>query len=130
EARASLLYFENLELINSQLAYGAAGPETSPFQHVWSLSVQGQFYIIWPVIAIIAVMIAKKLRTSAAKVMGILIGVIFIASFVYAINVGSYIQDVNYLMSITRAWQLAFGGLLALAGGTIRLPQRWRAPAG
>ena len=28
EARASLLYFENFELINSQLAYGAAGPET------------------------------------------------------------------------------------------------------
>jgi len=130
EARASLLYFENLELINSQLAYGAAGPETSPFQHFWSLSVQGQFYIIWPVIAIIAVMIAKKLRTSAAKVMGILIGVIFIASFVYAINVGSYNQDENYLMTTTRAWQLAFGGLLALAGGTIRLPQRWRAPAG
>src|SRR5699024_11883972 len=43
EARASLLYFENFELINSQLAYGAAGPETSPFQHFWSLSVQGQF---------------------------------------------------------------------------------------
>jgi peptidoglycan/LPS O-acetylase OafA/YrhL len=58
EARASLLYFENFELINSQLAYGAAGPETSPFQHFWSLSVQGQFYIIWPVITIIAVLIA------------------------------------------------------------------------
>src|SRR5699024_12497908 len=46
EARASLLYFENFELINSQLAYGAAGPETSPFQHIWSLSVQGQFYLL------------------------------------------------------------------------------------
>ncbi|SJM59769.1 acyltransferase 3 [Gulosibacter sp. 10] len=46
EARASLLYFENFELINSQLAYGAAGPETSPFQHFWSLSVQGQFYLV------------------------------------------------------------------------------------
>ncbi|OAV56050.1 acyltransferase family protein [Enteractinococcus helveticum] len=67
EARASLLYFENLELINSQLAYGAAGPETSPFQHFWSLSVQGQFYIIWPAIAIISVIIAKQLRTSAAS---------------------------------------------------------------
>src|SRR5699024_5974971 len=56
EARASLLYFENFELINSQPAYGAAGPETSPppFQHFWSLSVQGQFYIVWPVLAIIA----------------------------------------------------------------------------
>ena len=130
EARASLLYLENFELINSQLAYGAAGPETSPFQHFWSLSVQGQFYIVWPVIAIIAVVIAKRLRTSAAKVMSILIGVVFVASFVYAMYVGSYNQDEAYLMTPTRAWQLAFGGLLALAGGTIRLPQQLRAPAG
>lgn len=130
EARASLLYFENFELINSQLAYGAAGPETSPFQHFWSLSVQGQFYIIWPAIAIIAVLIAKKLQTSAARVMTVLIGVVFIASFAYALYVGSYNQDEAYLMTTTRAWQLAFGGLLALAGGTIRLPRPFRAPAG
>ncbi|WGH93460.1 acyltransferase [Auritidibacter ignavus] len=61
EARASALYFENIELINSQLAYGAAGPETSPFQHFWSLSVQGQFYLVWPILVVLAVMVARKL---------------------------------------------------------------------
>ena len=129
EARASLLYFENFELINSQLAYGAAGPETSPFQHFWSLSVQGQFYVVWPVIAIISVVIAKRLQKSAASVMAVLIGVVFIMSFAYAIYVGSFNQDESYLMTTTRAWQLAFGGLLALAGGTIQLPRplRWTA---
>src|SRR5690625_4324587 len=130
EARASLLYFENFELINSQLAYGAAGPETSPFQHFWSLSVQGQFYIIWPAIALFAVSIAKRLRRSAASVMALLIGVVFVISFVYAIYVGSYNQDENYLMTTTRTWELAFGGLLALAGGAIRLPRPLRTPAG
>ena len=130
EARASLLYFENFELINSQLAYGAAGPETSPFQHFWSLSVQGQFYIFWPVIAILAVFLAKRLRRSAASVMAALIGIVFVTSFIYAIYVGSYNQDEAYLMTTTRAWQLAFGGLLALVGGSIRLPRRFRAPAG
>lgn len=130
EARASLLYFENFELINSQLAYGAAGPETSPFQHFWSLSVQGQFYIVWPVIAIVSVVLAKRFRKSAASVMAVLIGVVFIASFIYAIYVGSFNQDEAYLMTTTRAWQLAFGGLLALAGGTIRLPRPLRGAAG
>src|SRR5699024_5261337 len=72
EARASFLYFENFELINSQLAYGAAGPETSPFQHIWSLSVQGQFYLVWPFVAILAVLLAKALKTSAANIMGAL----------------------------------------------------------
>lgn len=130
EARASLLYFENFELINSQLAYGAAGPETSPFQHFWSLSVQGQFYIVWPVLAIIAVLIAKRLRTSATRIMTVLIGAVFILSFAYAIYVGSYNQDEAYLLTTTRAWQLAFGGLLALAGGTLRLPKHLRGTAG
>lgn len=130
EARATLLYFENFELINSQLAYGAAGPETSPFQHFWSLSVQGQFYLIWPLVAIIAVLIAKASKTSAARVMAVLAGTIFIASFAYAIYVGSFNQDEAYLMSTTRAWQLSFGALLALAGSTIRLPKSLRWPAG
>ncbi|MGO1884340.1 MAG: acyltransferase family protein, partial [Citricoccus sp.] len=80
ESRASLLYFENLELVNSQLAYGAAGPETSPFQHFWSLSVQGQFYLVWPLVAVIAVLVAKALRVPAARVMGVLVVVIIGAS--------------------------------------------------
>src|SRR5690625_1013438 len=130
EARASLLYFENFELINSQLAYGAAGPETSPFQHIWSLSVQGQFYLLWPFVAILAVLLAKVLKTSAARIMGVLVAVIFVVSFVYAIYVGSYNQDEAYLMTTTRAWELAFGGLLALAGSSIRLPKQLRGVAG
>src|SRR5690625_891328 len=130
EARASLLYFENFELINSQLAYGAAGPDTSPFQHFWSLSVQGQFYLLWPVIAIAAVLIAKRLHKSAAKIMSVGVCLIFIASFLYAIYVGTYNQDEAYLLTTTRAWELAFGGLLALAGGTLRLPKHLRWLAG
>ncbi|OAV59957.1 acyltransferase family protein [Enteractinococcus helveticum] len=130
EARASLLYFENIELINSQLSYGAAGPDTSPFQHFWSLSVQGQFYLVWPALAIIAVIVAKRFQTSAAKVMAIMIGVVFIGSFAYAIYVGRYDQSAAYLMTTTRAWELGFGGLLALGAGTLRLPQPLRAPAG
>lgn len=35
EVVSTALYVENWQLINSQLAYGAAGPETSPLQHFW-----------------------------------------------------------------------------------------------
>lgn len=130
EARASLLYFENVELISSQLAYGAAGPETSPFQHFWSLSVQGQFYVVWPALAIVAVLAAKRLRISAARSMAVLVSIVLVASFAHAIVVSGYNHDEAYLLSTTRAWQLALGGLLALAGSTVRLPRPLRAPAG
>ena len=62
EARASLLYFENFELIRSQLAYGAAGPQTSLYQHFWSLSVQGQFYVVLPIFFVAVAIIVGTVR--------------------------------------------------------------------
>ncbi|WP_161634830.1 acyltransferase family protein [Nesterenkonia sp. AN1] len=130
EARASLLYFENLELIRSQLSYGAAGPETSPFQHFWSLSVQGQFYLLWPLVALTAVLLAKRAGRSPILVMGVMTGLIVVVSFGYAVYMGGVSQDEAYLMTRTRFWELGFGGLLALLGSTLTLPRRWRRPAG
>ena len=130
EARASLLYFENLELIGSQLTYGAAGPETSPFQHFWSLSVQGQFYLLWPLVALAAVLIARRLRRSPILVMGVMTGGIVVASFSCAVYLGGVNQDAAYLMTRTRFWELGFGGLLALLGSALTLPRRWRRVAG
>lgn len=130
EARASLLYFENLELINSQLGYDAAGPDSSPFQHFWSLSVQGQFYLVWPLVALVAVAVARRLHRSPIVVMGAMVGVILVSSFSYAVFMGGINQDEAYLMTRTRMWELCFGGLLALAGARIAVPQRWRMPLG
>ena len=130
EARASLLYFENYELISSQLAYEAAGPQTSPFQHFWSLSVQGQFYLVWPVVTILDVLIARKFKVPAARVLGGLAVVILVVSFTQAINVGDYNQPKNYLLTTTRAWELSFGALLALTLARLRLPNPLRVPAG
>src|SRR5690606_22320503 len=65
EVVASALYFENWQLIGTQLAYGAAGPETSPLQHFWSLSVQAQFFILFPVVAIMAVRLFKRVSAQS-----------------------------------------------------------------
>ncbi|WP_170228549.1 acyltransferase family protein [Nesterenkonia populi] len=130
EARASLLYFENFELISSQLSYEAAGPDSSPFQHFWSLSVQGQFYLIWPIVAVLAVLLARVLRRSAAGVMAVFVGLVFAGSFVWAIHMGGVHQEEAYLMTSTRMWELAFGGLLALLGARLTLPRPLRMPAG
>lgn len=130
EARASFLYFENIELINSQLAYGAAGPDTSPFQHFWSLSVQGQFYLIWPLVAITAVLVARRMKRPAAHVMIVLVGLVITVSFIFTLYMQTLDQDQAYLMTRTRFWELAFGGLLALVASSIALPSRLRLFAG
>ncbi|GAA1178859.1 SGNH hydrolase domain-containing protein [Nesterenkonia xinjiangensis] len=129
EARASLLWLENHELIRSQLSYEAAGPETSPFQHFWSLSVQGQFYLVWPLLVVLAVHLARRTGRSAAGVMGLLTSGVLVASFAWAVHQQQVDQAAAYLMSSTRAWELAFGGLLALLAVHLRLPPRCRGAA-
>ncbi|WP_010523757.1 acyltransferase family protein, partial [Nesterenkonia sp. F] len=130
EARASLLYVENHELIASQLAYEAAGPQSSPFQHFWSLSVQGQFYLIWPVLAVLSVLIARRLGRPAVHVMAVGIALVVALSFGWALHMHATSQAEAYLMTSTRLWELAFGGLVALLGTRLSLPRVLRAPAG
>lgn len=126
EALASLLYFENIELIRSHLSYEAAGQDVSPFQHFWSLSVQGQFYLVMPFLALGAYWLARALRTSSTRVMGWVLVVVLVASLSYAVYVGTYAQDEAYLMTRTRVWQFAFGGLLALLIDRIRFSSKTR----
>lgn len=62
--------------------------------------------------------------------MAVLIGIVLIGSFGYAFYVGGFNQDEAYLTSATRAWELAFGGLLGLLGAGLALPGWMRIPAG
>ena len=42
---ASMLYYQNWELMAQDADYAAASQDTSPLQHLWSMAVQGQFYL-------------------------------------------------------------------------------------
>lgn len=130
EARASLLYFQNFELIRSQPSYEAAGAETSPFQHFWSLSVQGQFYLIWPVVALLAVWLARRTRFSPTVTMAAFIGLLMVAAFIGLLMVQRQDQAEAYLLTQTRIWELGVGGLPALLGTRLVLPTCLRTCAG
>ena len=101
EGLASLLYFENVELIRSHLAYEAAAQDISLFQHFWSLSIQGQFYLVWPLVALGAYWIAKQFKTNSTRIMAGLLALILIASLAFAVYVGGFAQDEAYLMTRT-----------------------------
>lgn len=131
EARASLLYFENFELIRSQLAYGAAGPQTSLYQHFWSLSVQGQFYVVLPVFCVaVALVVGTARGMRFVKAVAIALSGVLVVSLVWAVIQGSYAQDEAYLSTWTRLWEFAFGGLVALVLDRIHLSNGLRLAAG
>lgn len=130
ELVASVLYYENWELISSQLSYDAAGPATSPLQHIWSLSIQGQMHLVWPFLVMAAVGLALRLRRRPERVLGVVLAAAATASFAYAAGATVRDQQVAYFHTGTRLWEIALGGLAALVLPTLHLSRAVRVVLG
>ena len=119
EIFASALYYENWELIASQLAYEAAGPQTSPVQHFWSLSVQGQFFLVWPFLSLGIYYLARRFGPAAFRLIFLTSTVILtVASFLWATQLVNADQQVAYFSTFTRFWELGAGALIAFIPAT------------
>ncbi|MEG3614555.1 acyltransferase family protein [Isoptericola haloaureus] len=129
ETVASALYVENWALIAYQLEYGAAGPTASPLQHFWSLSVQGQFFALWPVVVVVLAWLARRAGRTVTTVVLPVLAVATAASFAYAVHLTATAQPIAYFSSLTRFWELGLGALLALVLPLLRLPDGLRATA-
>ncbi|WP_346764759.1 acyltransferase family protein [Rhodococcus sp. HNM0569] len=125
---ASLLYFQNWRLAWTSADYAAADASVSPLQHLWSMSVQGQFYLaILLVIAAVAWACRRAGRIQLVRpaLTGV-IGVGLVASFLYALAATHIHQPWAYYDSGARLWELLAGALLALVVDRIALPLVWR----
>ncbi len=92
--------------------------DPSPLLHFWSLSLEEQFYLFWPALLIVATRFARPRR-----VMIVLAGIVLIGGLLLCIAVTVGAPAWAYYALPTRAWQLAAGGVLALAGaGLTRIP--------
>ncbi|WP_125774434.1 acyltransferase family protein [Antribacter gilvus] len=127
EVGASATFRENWQLIGGQLAYGAAGPDASPLQHFWSLSVQGQFFAVWPPVVLLCVVVAERrarrsrTRLTPARALGLVAGAATVASFAYAQWLVTVDQPIAYFSTWSRFWELGAGVLLALALGRLQM---------
>jgi peptidoglycan/LPS O-acetylase OafA/YrhL len=89
-----------------------------PLLHTWSLGVEEQFYLVWP---IILVAITRLSRNAFLPVILILVAIIASSFAVACFHVSEDPQAAFYL-PYTRAWELALGALLVFAP---RLPAKW-----
>lgn len=111
---ASALYVENWYLAWEAIDYLAAENAASPVQHYWSLSIEEQFYIVWPMVVIAALWIGKRSGLSVRSlVLGALV-VTFLSSLTASIILSGSDPARAYFVTHTRAWELALGGLLAV----------------
>lgn len=119
ETVASLGYVENWYLAVSAHEYGAADPDQSPWQHLWSLAVQGQIFLLLPVALLIVHLLSRRLSTQgrARALLALLIGLL-VSSFAFAAYLSASDEAVAYFHTYARLWEFLVGAVIALVPQT------------
>ncbi|KQM84127.1 acyltransferase family protein [Agromyces sp. Leaf222] len=110
------LYVENWYLATESVDYLAADAAASPVQHYWSLSVEEQFYVVWPIIFFVVALFAVRRRRA---VLGTAVGALVAASFIASVVLVATDPAPAYFVTWSRVWELGAGGLLAFVAPAI-----------
>ncbi len=115
DAAASALYVANFRFAFEAADYLAL-ELPSPLLHYWSLGVEEQFYLLWPLILLLAT------RLLPSRLVGLFFVILAVASFGLSLYWTDASPSWAFFSPMTRAWELAAGALIAI--GLLRLPAR------
>ena len=115
DAQAALLYFANWHFLEASGDYFAADVDKSPFLHFWSLSIEEQYYVVFPALLLL-------LSRRGRRWMGVVVAALMIASVASQLYWAQVDAGHAYYGTDARLYQLLAGSLLAL--GLHRLAAR------
>jgi len=131
QVAASAAYLENWALAFRSVDYLAQHEAVSPVQHFWALSVQGQFYVLWPLLIAGAAYLARRVGMAFRPVLVAACAVIFAGSLAFSVYFTAKNQPFAYFHTAARAWEFSMGALLAIAipylnpGKRVRMALGW-----
>ena len=131
---AAALYVNNWQQIFQDVSYFALFEAPSPLNHLWSLSVEEQFYIVWPLVLVIAVAIVKEAHAPSGirpKLAGITLGLAAVSALAMALIYKPSLDPSRvYYGTDTRAGELLVGAALAMVWPSRELRANVSASAG
>jgi len=111
DARAVSLYAGNISFAQGAVDYFSTGDH--PLLHTWSLAVEEQFYLAWPLLFLSVAMFG--LASRGRKALFVAIAIAGVASFAASVWLTDAAQPWAFFGLPTRIWEFALGGSLALA---------------
>jgi peptidoglycan/LPS O-acetylase OafA/YrhL len=106
----------NWRFIAAGQDYLAGASDDSVATHFWSLSIEEQFYFVWPLLLVALAVLAKRLPWSTRMVVGCGIVVVTAASLFASLLFTASDPVLSYMAAYTRAWQFGVGAIVAVAG--------------
>jgi peptidoglycan/LPS O-acetylase OafA/YrhL len=115
EIVASTFYVENWFLAFTSADYLNHGGEPTTVQHYWSLSLEEQFYVLWPLLMLLAAWVAAKwFRGNTRRTVLVALGVVSAASFAFCVVFTLTNPAPAYFVTFARMWQFGVGAMIAL----------------
>lgn len=115
EIGASAAYVENWLLGYHAVDYLAADNSATVAQHYWSLSVEEQFYLVWPLLLLAAVAVGRLVgRPHRRAAVLVALGLVAALSLGASLSLTAASPPLAFFATHTRAWEFAVGGIIAI----------------
>lgn len=112
EAAASTGYVANFYFGSQAKDYFAPAVETSPLLHMWSLSVEEQFYLVWPIL-LLFVMRWRPRTADAGRRVAVVSGIVVVTCFALSVALVDRGTPWAYFATASRGWELGVGAWIA-----------------
>jgi peptidoglycan/LPS O-acetylase OafA/YrhL len=123
DGKWAAVFLANIHFALVHLSYFASQAPPSPLQHMWSLAVEEQFYVVWPTL-FLAICLVRR-RSDPRLRLAVALSAVVVGSLVWSVVETTQNRTWAYFSPLPRAWELAIGGLVAVASGVIiRIPSR------
>lgn len=105
QAIAGAFFVSNF-LFWNEAGYFDKAAELKPLLHLWSLGIEEQFYVVWP----LAIFLVSRKRRALLTFLAVAI----VASFSYCVYLTGVDHTAAFYSPLTRIWELSLGGLIAV----------------